>query len=129
METALRAALIDWLASDPALTDHLNIVAEEAIVRATPPWLALVASASTDWSTKTQAGRELRVALELHTRGNDPAGDGPLVDAIERRIEALPRAQSGFAIASIAFLRARAERRADNARGTLLEYRMRCLST
>ena len=127
MEMHLRAALIAWLASDPALADRLNIVAEDAIARASAPWLALVASASTDWSTKTRAGREIRVALELRTRGDDPARDGPLADAIERRIAALPPAQEGFAIVSATFLRARAERRADNARAVLLEYRFRCL--
>ncbi|RXZ64884.1 DUF3168 domain-containing protein [Pelagerythrobacter rhizovicinus] len=128
MEHALRAALIAWLRGGPASLDTLNAVEEEAPLRASPPWLGIAASASADWSTKDRTGREIRVALELHTRGDDPAADGALVRAIERRIEALPREQPGFTVVSILFLRARAERRANNRRSVLLEYRFRCLA-
>jgi hypothetical protein len=127
MEQELRAALIAWLASGPAPLDTLNAVEEEVPERAAPPWLAIAASASADWSTKDRIGREVRVALELHTRGDEVAGDAALVRAIDRRVEDLPRMQDGFHIATIQFLRARAERRANNARAMLLEYRFRCL--
>ena len=129
MEHELRAALIAWLRSGPAPLDALNAIEEEAPPRASPPWLGIAASASADWSTKDRAGREIRVAMELHTRGDEAAADAALARAIERRIESLPRAQPGFAIASIAFLRARAERRANNRRSVLLEYRFRCLAS
>lgn len=128
MEHALRAALIAWLRGGPAPLDTLNAVEEEAPLRASPPWLGIAASASADWSTKDREGRQIRVAFELHTRGDDPAADGALTRAIERGIEALPRQQPGFTIASTLFLRARAERRANNHRSVLLEYRFRCLA-
>ena len=128
METPLRAALIAWLRSAPALADAINIVAEEAPLRRPLPWLGIAASASADWSVKDRAGREIRIALELHCRGDDPAGAGDLVQAVERRIEALPATQSGFAIATIQFLRARAEQRPGNIRAVLLEYRFRALA-
>lgn len=129
MEHALRAALIAWLRTGPAPFDSLNAVEEEAPLRASPPWLGIAASASADWSTKDRRGREIRVALELHTRGGDTAADGALADAIDRRVESLPPQQSGFAIASTLFLRARAERRANNRRSVLMEYRFRCLES
>ena len=69
MEIALRAALIGWLAADPALSATLNAIAEEAPLRASLPWLAIAASASADWSCKTHPGREVRIAVELHCRG------------------------------------------------------------
>lgn len=128
MEDLLRPALLDWLRAAPAPLDALSAIEEEVPARATPPWLAVVASASADWSVKGRAGREVRVAIELHSRADDPRADAPLVSALDRRIEAMPRAQDGFSIASIAFLRARTERRPDNARATLLEYRFRCLA-
>ena len=78
MESTLRAALIEWLRSGPALA-ALNSVAEETPVAATPPWLGIAASASADWSTKDARGREIRVALELHCRGDDPATAATLV--------------------------------------------------
>lgn len=87
MEHDIRAALIAWLASGPAPLDTLNAIEEEVPQRSGPPWLAIAASASADWGTKDRMGREVRVALELHTRGQDVAGDAALVRAIDRRVE------------------------------------------
>ena len=126
MENDLRAALIGWLQGGPEPLDGLNAVTEEAPSTGSPPWLGIAASASADWSTKDRKGREIRVALELHTRREDPAEDGALVRAIDRRVEALPQVQDGFELASVQFLRARAERRPRNTRAVLMEYRFRC---
>lgn len=128
MEIALRAALIAWLAADPTLSATLNAITEEAPSRISPPWLAIAASASTDWSCKTHAGREVRIAVELHCRGDRPDSAADLVTAIESRIAALPPAQSGFAVAGTQFLRARAEQRGESRRAILLEYRFRLLA-
>jgi len=128
METLLRAALIDWFRADPALTSELNSVAEEAPVAVAPPWLGLVASASVDWSTKTRKGREVRIALELHVRGDDPATAANLLQTIEERVEAFPPNRPGFEVALVTFLRARAEQRSGNRRAMLLEYRFRLLT-
>jgi hypothetical protein len=128
MEIPLRAALIAWLAADTALAAQLNAITEEAPSRTSLPWLALAASASTDWSCKDVAGREIRIAVELHCRGDQPDAAASLVSAIENRIASLPRNQSGFAIATTQFLRARAEQRGANSRAILLEYRFRVLS-
>lgn len=128
MEIAFRTALIGWLAADPALSAQLNAVVEEAPTRTALPWLALAASASADWGTKDRTGREVRVALELHCRGDRPDAAAALVAAIEARIAALPPAQPGWRVASTAFLRARAEQRAANTRAILLEYRFRLIA-
>lgn len=128
MEVALRAALIDWLAADPLLGADLNAVVEEAPSRTSLPWLAIAASASTDWSCKTAPGREIRVALELHCRGDAPDTAASLVSAIEARVESLPRAQPGFQIVATQFLRARSEQRGESRRAILLEYRFRLMA-
>ena len=128
MEVPLRAALIAWLAGDPALAPQLNAVTEEAPARAAMPWLAISASASADWSTKTEAGREVRVAFELHCRGDQPASAAALVAGIEARIAALPHSQSGFRVVALNFLRSRAEQRPENTRAVLLEYRFRLIA-
>ena len=128
MEIALRAALIGWLAADPALSATLNAIAEEAPLRASLPWLAIAASASADWSCKTHPGREVRIAVELHRRGDRPGSAGDLVAAIESRIAALPRAQAGFAVVTCQFLRARVQQRGESRRAILLEYRFRLLA-
>lgn len=126
MENDLRAALIAWLRADPALA-AINAIEEESPLSASPPWLGLAASASIDWGTKDRAGRETRIALELETRIDLPAADAALLGAIERRVLDLPPFQSGFELASIRFLRSRSERRGDNLRAALLEFRFRIL--
>ena len=129
MEMLLRAALIGWIAADPTLAASLNSVTEEVPSRTSLPWLAISASASIDWSTKTERGREIRVALELHCRGDRPASAAALVAAIEARIASMPREQDGFAIVGCQFLRARAEQRSESTRAMLLEYRFRTLAS
>jgi hypothetical protein len=124
MENDLRAALIAWLIDDPALAG-INAIEEETPISASPPWLGIAASASTDWGTKDRLGREIRVALELETRTDLTSGDAALLGAIERRVLDLPPFHPGFEIASIRFLRARSEARADNRRAALIEFRFR----
>jgi hypothetical protein len=128
METQLRAALLAWLRADPALAG-VNSVVEEAPARASPPWLGIAASAGADWSVKDAAGREIRVALEFHYRGDDPATGVAVAQAIEDRVASLPRAQERFDIVSIVFLRSRVEQRPGNVRAALVEYRFRLLAT
>lgn len=128
MEVPLRAALLSWLAADPVLAAQLNAIVEEASARTSLPWLAIAASASNDWSTKSHAGREVRIALELHCRGDAPDAASDLVAAIEARIATLARDQSGFTVASSRFLRARAEQRAESRRAILIEYAFRVLA-
>lgn len=124
MENDLRAALIDWLRSDPALA-VINTIEEEAPLRAAPPWLGIAASAAIDWGTKDRRGREIRIALELASRSDEPAADAAILGAIEHRVLALPPFHAGFELASIRFLRSRSEARANNLRAALLEYRFR----
>lgn len=130
MELAFRAVLVSWLAADPVLDAGLNAIVEEAPIRTALPWLALTASASTDWSNKSGRGREVRVALELNYRGYDQLAEADLIRAIEARMDSLPADQSaaGFQIASLTFLRARAEQRGEALRVLVLEYRARVLA-
>jgi len=128
MEIPLRAAAIAWLAADPLLSAQLNAICEETPARASLPWLAIAASASADWSSKSGPGREVRLALELHCRGDRPDSAAALVAAIEQRIETLPRDQDGFTVVTVRFLRARAEQRGESRRAILLEYRFRLLA-
>jgi hypothetical protein len=127
LETRLRAALVAWLRADPVLAASLNSITEEAPQRTAVPWLGIVASASTDWSAKDRTGREVRLALELHLRGDDPATGAALAAAVEQRILALSRDHDGFSLITTLFLRARAEQRPANQRAILLEYRFRLL--
>ncbi len=128
MEIPLRAAVTAWLAGDPGLAAQLNSITEEAPSRTSLPWLAIAASASSDWSCKSNPGREVRIALELFCRGDLADAAAELIAAIEQRIEQLPRDQPGYRIVTVQFLRARAEQRGESTRAILLEYRFRLLA-
>lgn len=128
MEIALRALLIEWLRADPVLSGQLNAIVEEAPSRAALPWLAIAASASSDWSAKDIAGREVRIGFELHCRGDRPDTAASLVAAIEARIAALGPIQTGMRMVMATFLRARAEQRGANTRAILIEYRFRVMT-
>ena len=127
MEALFRNDLIAWLRADPALTVRLNAVEEESPVAASPPWLGIAASAAADWSGKTFAGREVRVALELADRTDDGAATAETIAMIERRLATMAPVQQGYRIVSTHFLRSRAERRAKGLRAVLIEYRFRLL--
>ena len=115
MEVSLRAALIAWLSSDPSLAGL--------------PWLAISASASVDWSTKTEIGYETRIALELHLRADQPAGGANIISAVQNSIRNIPSNQTGFQIIGILFMRSRAEQRTETTRDILLEYRFHTIAS
>ena len=127
MEIELRKAAIAWLREDPALSD-LNAVEEESPLSAAAPWLGIAASGSVDWSTKDRRGREVRLAFELTTDSDETTSQSAFVAAIEQRLSQLPAAQTDFELINSQFLRARSERRTNNRRATLLEYRFRLLA-
>ena len=129
MEIAFRTVLMAWLRADPILADMLNSIEEDGPVAASPPHLALVASAGTDWSTKTARGREIRLALELAGRGDDPAQTAVLAQRVEQRIATLAPQQAGYRIVVTQFLRSRVERRRRGLRAVLLEYRFTLIET
>lgn len=128
MESALRTALLDWLRVDPELGPALNAIVEDGPSPAPAPTLAIAASASADWSNKSVAGREVRLALELVTRGEQPDQSAALAAQIEQRIATLAPGQDGFRVVVTQFLRSRAERRARGLRAVLLEYRFLLLA-
>ena len=127
MENDLRSSLIAWLLADPALAG-LNAIEEESPLRASAPWLGIAASAGTEWGSKDRIGREVRIALELVTRGDDPSADSALVQAIEDRATSMPESQPTFEIVTARFLRSRTERRSQNLRAALIEFRFRILA-
>lgn len=123
MESRFRRDVLSWLAADPELAAGLNAVAEEAPAQIPPPWLGIAASAASEWGAKGAPGREVRVALELVLRDDDPEAIAELTDALERRVATMPGAQSGYRVVLTQFLRSRAERRTGNLRAVLTEWR------
>ena len=128
METAFRRDLLAWLAADAELSASLNAITEESPLAASPPWLGIAASASAEWGAKGAPGREIRIALELTCREDDPDGVASLTAALERRIATMPADRAGYRVVVTQFLRSRAERRAGNIRAALSEWRFLLLA-
>lgn len=128
METAFRRDLLAWLAADPVLSGGLNAITEEAPAAASPPWLGIATTASTDWSAKDAQGREVRIALEMECRSDDSDALAALSETLERRVATLPAAQPGYRVVVTQFLRSRAERRKGNLRALLMEWRFLVLA-
>jgi hypothetical protein len=129
MESLFRKTLIDWLSADPMLSANINVIAEESPIEGTPPIITIATSASTDWSTKSGPGREVRIALELVDRHDQNSAMAANVARIEQRIATLAPSQAGYRIVVTQFLRSRAEQRPRALRAVLLEYRFRLLDT
>lgn len=129
MESAFRSALVDWLRADAALAGMVNAIEEEGPVAASPPSLAIVASASADWSSKTSMGREIRIAFELLDRSDASASTAAIAARIEQRIATIAPQQNGFRVVVTQFLRSRVERRKRAMRAVLLEYRFKIIET
>lgn len=129
METQFRRDLLAWLAEDAALVAAVGRPGEEEPEKPSPPSLTIAASASTDWSTKDRQGRDIRLALELVTRGEDEEtilGPGA---TLERRVATFPSTQPGYRVAVVQFLRSRSERRKGNIRAVVSEWRFLILDT
>jgi hypothetical protein len=129
MENQFRSDLIAWLAADPLLDAEINVVSEENPLETSAPRMSIATSASTDWSTKSGPGREVRIALELVERSDQSASLSNHLALTESRIATLNPEQNGYRVVVTQFLRSRAERRQRGLRAVLLEYRFRLLDT
>jgi hypothetical protein len=95
--------------------------------RAVFPFVSIGSGASSDWSTKTARGRELRVALTVWDDGEEPARLSALMHEAELAIAQISGAHDGWRIASNAFLRSLVARDAAGPWAGLIEFRIRVL--
>lgn len=91
------------------------------------PYIAISDGSTTDWSTKTERGREHRLSIAIWDDGRTPARLHQLLSDAEDAIEAMPRALDGQRIVSLAFLRARVVRDPDGPWAGRIDYRVRTL--
>jgi len=128
METLVRGALLAWLDGAPGLAGLLSCVSEEKPARPTLPWLAVVSSSAVDWSTKTETGAEVRLALQLQCRGEVPGDAAALAVAVDSAVQAMPAAQAGFRVVSVRFVKSSVAQAGPTVRGMVLTYRFRVLA-
>ena len=119
---AVQAALVTLLGGIAPIYDG-------APPRAAFPYILISDSPVTDWSTKTEQGREIRLALTLWDDGETPESLRTLMIAVEAAIDAFPRDLPDWRVASLVFLRSLVSREPDGPSAALIEYRVRLLAT
>lgn len=125
-DIVLVEALLAALRGHPALADRLNGIYAAPPVRVTVPYAEIGAMDVRDWSTKTEAGREIRFSLSIHDEDDRADRLAELMAEAETAIADLPRDLSGWRIASCVLLRGRIDRAAKPWAG-ILDYRVRML--
>ena len=118
---AVQAALVPLLGGIAPLYDG-------APPRAAFPYILISDSPVSDWSTKTERGREIRLALTLWDAGEEAENLRTLMIAVEAAIDAFPRDLPGWRVASLVFLRSLISREPDGPSAALIEYRVRILA-
>ncbi len=125
----LQAAAVAALEAHPVLSAALTGVYDGPPPRAAFPYIAIADGISTDWSTKTASGREIRLALTVWDDGEEASRLLDLMAHVEDAIAALPRDLPGWRIASLMFLRAMVVRDAAGPWAGLVEHRVRMLES
>ena len=119
---AVQAALVVAL-------DGIASVYDGAPPRAAFPYILISDSPVTDWSTKTERGREIRLSLTIWDDGEEAESLRGLMIAVEAAMDGFPRDLPGWHVASLVFLRSLISRDPDAPSAALIEYRVRVLAT
>ena len=127
-ESVVHEAFLAALRASAAFGGAINGVFEGPVVKATAPFAEVQPLIAVDWSTKDQAGRELRPAVTIRDAGETPARLQALIGAACAAIEAMPRSLEGWRVASLAFSRSRMVREAAGRWAATVEYRVRVLA-
>lgn len=127
VQIAFRAAVLDWLGGDGALTQALTGLHEQAPPRSAEPSLGIGATEALDWSHKTGTGREIRITLNIMYRGQSPYQMQEIVDLVERRMEDMPAGQDGFRLVTLTFMRSRIVGNDRSRWSAVIDYRARVL--
>lgn len=126
---AVQQAIVEALQGSASFVAAISGIYDGPPPRAAFPYVALADGTATDWGTKTEAGREIRMALTIWDDGEEPQRLQTLMDMAEEALSGMSRDLGGWKVASLVFLRARIVRDASGPWAGLIEYRIRVLAT
>lgn len=126
---AVQAAAVAALEAHPALSSELAGIYDGPPPRAVFPYVSIGDGLVSDWSTKSEAGREIRLALTVWDDGEEATRLHKLMGHVEDAIAAMPRDLSGWRVASNVFLRSLVVRNPAGPWAGLVEFRVRVLET
>lgn len=123
----LQAAAVSVLEAHPVLAIELAGIYDGPPPRAAFPYVSIADAITSDWSTKTEVGREIRLALTVWDNNEEASRLSSLITHVEDAIVAMPRDLPGWRIASLVFLRSMVLRDAAGPWAGMVEYRVRML--
>lgn len=97
-------------------------------VQAAFPYAVVEAGPESDWGYKNGQGREVRLAVTLHDKGERPVRLKALMSAAEAALEAMGEVE-GWQLVTMRFLRSRLVRDAKGQWAGAIDYRARMLRT
>lgn len=121
---AVQAALLSAVSAAPELA-ALTGIYDGPPPRAAFPYASFSSTAASDWSTKTEQGRELRLAITLWDDGERAARLLQLAAALEQVVAGLPSQLDGWRIVSLALARTFIARDPQGPWAGLVEHRIR----
>ena len=124
----LQAAAVSALEAHPVLTTELTGVYDGPPPRPAFPYISVADGLTSDWSTKTAIGREIRLALTVWDDDEEASRLHSLTGHVEDAIAAMPRDLPGWRIASLVFLRSVVVRDIGGPWAGLIEHRVRMLA-
>lgn len=124
----LQAAAVAALTAHPVLANALTGVYHGPPPRAAFPYVVINDGIVSDWSTKTIAGREIRLALTVWDDGESTTRLSNLMSHVEDAVLAIPRDLPNWRIASLVFVRSMVVRDPAGPWAGLIEYRVRLLA-
>ena len=124
---AIQTAAIAAIEAHPGLAAALNGVFDGVPPLSLYPYVAVGDGLVSDWSTKTGAGREYRLALTVWDDGEEATRLHTLMGQIEEALGGMSRDLPGWRVASNVFVRSLVSRDPDGPWAGLVEYRLRVL--
>jgi Protein of unknown function (DUF3168) len=124
----VQAALVSALEVHPALAAAQCAIYDGPSPRNAFPYVSIANGQSSDWSTKTSIGRELRIGLTIWDDGEAATRLHDLMGHVEDAVAALPRDLPGWRVASIVFVRSMVVRDPAGPWAGLVDYRVRMLA-
>lgn len=127
--SAVQEAVVAALEASVPVMASVSGVYDGPPPRAAFPYISIGGGPNGDWSTKTEPGREIRVALTVWDDGEAPARLHGLMHHVEEAVAGIARDLDGWRVASVAFVRSMVVRDPAGPWAGLVEHRVRVMAT
>ena len=123
-----RAALLEAAGAALSRVEEIGRVYDAPPLQAALPYELISIDAETDWSHKSAAGREIRLAACLFDKGERPLRLHRLAGEAEAALAGLPRDLGAWRLVTMQYLRTRIVLERDGRWAAVIEFRARLLA-